>query len=385
MNLLFVTKYYPEPRIGGIERVTKLLTEYFHKQGHHVHCLYFESSEYDGSLGEMIQAHLLEDKYDERWILQYLRSNNIDIVINQSHFFYSPFLSRLVHKAGGIKLITCCHSSTRMETISRKDALKLSRGLKRWMIRFFYPLFKFYSERKLRKMHLKSFNCSDKTIVLSESIDRQYRRDVLGIFPDDRRLDYIYNPLSFTESIKTDTLHKKENIVLVVARLYEPQKTLSLLFDAWVKIKSDGWKLVIVGDGEDRMLYGQMVNDLRITNVKFVGQQSPVSYYEKAKVFAMTSAWEGLPMTILESLQMGCVPIVMDSFPAAKELIDDGKNGILVAYPDVAAFAAKLQHLMTDDKMRQSMAHECLLSSKRFAMEAIGKRWMEVIGQMIAK
>lgn len=384
MNVLFITRFYPEPRIGGIERVTKLLAEYFHNQGHHVHCLYFESSEYDGSLEEILQAHLLEDKYDESWISQYLRLNDIDIVINQSHFFYSPFLSEVVH-AAGIKLITCCHSSTRMETISRKDALKLSHGLKRQMIRFFYPLFKVYSERKLRKMHLKSFNCSDKTIVLSEYIDREYRRDVLGLSPDNSRLDYIYNPLSFTESIKTEALHRKENVVLVVARLYEPQKTLSLLFDAWVKIKTDGWKLVIVGDGEDRLQYEQMVNDLCITNVKFVGQQSPMLYYEKAKVFAMTSAWEGLPMTILESLQMGVVPIVMDSFPAAKEMIEDGKNGFLVAYPDVAAFADKLQQLITDDILRRNMAHECLLSSTCFTMDTIGKRWMRIIGQMIAK
>lgn len=384
MDLLFVTKYYPEPRIGGIERVTKLLTEYFHKHGHNVHCLYFESSEYDGILGNILQAHLLEDKYDENWISQYLKSNNIDIVINQSHFFYAPFLSKVVHKAG-IKLITCCHSSTRMETIARKDAIKMSHGLKKWMIRVFYPLFKTYSERKLRKMHQNSFYCSDKTIVLSESIDSRYRKDVLKIFQDDNRLDYIYNPLSFQESITNGELHRKENIVLVVSRLYEPQKKLSLLFDAWAKTKTDGWKLVIVGDGEDRIQYEQMVNDLRITNVTFIGQQSPMLYYARAKVFTMTSAWEGLPMTILESLQMGVVPIVMDSFPAAKELIEDGKNGFLVAYPDVAAFAIKLQQLMTNDKMRQSMALECLRSSKRFTMEEIGKRWMEIIGQMIEK
>ena len=384
MNILFITRFYPEPKIGGIERVTKLLTEYLHKQRHHVHCLHFEPSEYDGSLGEMLQAHLLEDKYDKTWILQYLRSNSIDVVINQSHFFYAPFLSMVVHEAG-IKLITCCHSSTRMETISRKDAVKLSHGLKRWMIWFFYPLFKAYSVRKLRKIHVKSFNCSDKTIVLSESIDRQYRRDVLGISPDDRRLDYIYNPLSFTENIETGALHKKENIVLVVARLYEPQKTLSLLFEAWGKIKTDGWEMVIVGDGEDRMLYEQMVNDLRITNVRFVGQQPPLSYYEKAKVFAMTSDWEGLPMTILESLQMGVVTIVMDSFPAAEEMIEDGKNGFLVAYPDVDAFADRLQQLMDDDGTRQKMAGECLLASKRYNMDTIGKRWMEVFEQMMEK
>lgn len=384
MNILFITRYYPEPKIGGIERVTKLLAEYFHKQGHCVHCLFFEASIYDGSLGDVVQAHLLKDKYDRNRLLLYLRKNSIDIVINQSHFFYAPFLSEVAHEAG-IKLITCCHSSTRMETISKRDAVNLSHGLKRLTVRMFYPVFKLYSERKLRHTHQDCFNCSDKTIVLSKSIDRQYREEVLGISPDDIRLDYVCNPLSFPENITTEELQKKENIILVVSRLYEPQKRMSLLFNAWSKMKTDGWKLVIVGDGEDRVMYEKKVKDLRLGNVDFVGRQSPLPYYQKAKIFAMTSVWEGLPMTILESLQMGVVPVVMDSFPAAKDLIEDGKNGYLVAYPDVDTFANRLQQLMTDDKMRQDMAGECLLVSKRYSMDTIGKRWMEVLKQMMEK
>lgn len=376
MNLLFVTRYYPDARIGGIERVTGLLAKYFHRQGMQVHCLYFEKSEFDGSLGDVIQACHLENLYDEKWIKSCLTRNDIKVVINQSHFFYVPFLSKVVHEVGA-KLVTCCHSSTSMETISKTDAMKQNIGLKRIAIGFAYPLFKLISERKLRKMHKRSFECSDKTIVLSKSIKKQYAQ-VLGIDEADDRLDYICNPLSFEISISEENLSEKENMVLVVARLYEPQKRLTLLFKAWQQVQHNGWKLVVVGDGEDMPMYEKMVKNLGLEHVFFEGVQNPIDYYRKTKIFAMTSSWEGLPMTIIESFQMGVVPVVMDSFPAAKDMIKDGENGYLVNDGDTAAFANRLQFLMANnDEVIRLATHACA-SSNIYNITEIGTQWMNL-------
>lgn len=299
MNILFVTRFYPDSRIGGIERVTGLLSKCFYNQGLQVYCLHFEKSKYDGSLDNIVHACHLKDLYDKEWIKDYLTKNKINVVINQSHFFYTPFLSSVVHDIGA-KLITCCHSSTSMKTISKEDAIKQSHGVKRILLTFAYPLFKFVSERKLKRKHLRSFRCSDKTILLSKSIKEEYAHK-LGIDYSDSRLEYISNPLSFDNTISGEEMTRKENVVLVVARLYEPQKRLSLLFNIWKRVQRDDWKLVVVGDGEDRGWYENMVKELELKNVFFEGVQQPQPYYQKAKIFAMTSSWEGLPMTIIES------------------------------------------------------------------------------------
>ena len=379
MNLLFVTRFYPDARIGGIERVTGLLAKYFHEQGIQVHCLYFEKSEYDGSLGNVVQACRLRDLYDADLIGNYLKQNDIDVVINQSHFFYSPFLSKVVHEAGA-KLITCCHSSTSMKTLCKRDAVKQSHGLKRMLISVAYPVFKMFSEHKLKNVHRASFDCSDKTIVLSKSIKKQYA-SILGIDATDERLEYICNPLSFDCSISKKNLADKENIVLVVARLYEPQKRLTLLFKAWQHVQRDDWKLVVVGDGEDRIMYEDMVDRLQLKNVSFEGVQNPISYYRKAKIFAMTSSWEGFPMTILESFQMGVVPVVMDSFPAAKDMIQDGENGYLVD-DDISAFAKRLHGLMSDDELIIKMSCKARKSADSYNLMQIGKCWINVLNNL---
>ena len=377
MNILFVTRFYPDSRIGGIERVTGLLAKFFHEHGSQVYCLHFEKSKYDGSLDNIVHACHLKDLYDKEWIKDYLTKNKINVVINQSHFFYTPFLSSVVHDIGA-KLITCCHSSTSMNTISKEDAIKQSHGVKRILLTFAYPLFKFVSERKLQRKHLRSFRCSDKTILLSKSIKEEYAHK-LGIEYDDSRLEYISNPLSFNCIISDNELAKKDNIVLVVARLYEPQKRLSLLFKIWKQVQREDWRLVIVGDGEDRDMYENMVREHDLKNVSFEGVQQPQPYYRKAKIFAMTSSWEGLPMTIIESFQMGVVPVVMDSFPSAKDMIVDGENGCLVDDCDTFAFAKELHELMIADKKLQALALGAIASSNRYEIGEIGAEWMKIL------
>lgn len=380
MNILFVTRFYPDSRIGGIERVTGILSKHFHNQGLQVYCLHFEKSKYDGSLGNIVHACHLQDLYDKERIKDYLTKNNINVVINQSHFFYSPFLSSVVHEIGA-KLITCCHSSTSMKTISREDAIKQTHGLKRFLLTFAYPLFKFVSERKLKRKHLRSFRCSNKTVLLSKSIKEEYAHK-LGIDCDDSRLDYISNPLSFESIISDEELEKKDNIVLVVARLYEPQKRLSLLFNIWKRVQRDDWKLVVVGDGEDRGWYENMVRELKLKNVFFEGVQQPQPYYHKAKIFAMTSSWEGLPMTIIESFQMGVVPVVMDSFPAAKDMIQDGKNGYLVDDGDTFAFANRLKILMSNNELSVELFFKVRKSADYYNMKQIGKCWINILNNL---
>lgn len=379
MNILFVTTYYPEPCIGGIERVTRLLGEYFAGRGMGVYCLHFKSSRYDGNC-PTIHGQQLAERYDKELVKAFLLQHHIHVVINQSHFFYTPFLSEVAHESGA-RLITCCHSSTTMQTLPRADALRQARGAKRMLLKWCYPVFKWYSEGKLRRTHLRSFQQSDLTLVLSRSIETQYRK-ALGLPEDDQRLSHICNPLSFPAEITEDELGRKENVVLVVARLYEAQKKLSIVLRAWAAMHTEGWRLVMVGDGQDRARYEKTTKELRLGNVQFEGVQDSLPYYRHAKLFAMTSQWEGFPMTLLESLQMGCVPVVVDRFPAARDMVRDGVDGILVPQPDTKAFAMALQSLMDDEGRRLEMAYRAVESSRKYQMKAIGEQWMKIFNRM---
>jgi glycosyltransferase involved in cell wall biosynthesis len=134
-----------------------------------------------------------------------------------------------------------------------------------------------------------------------------------------------------------------------------------------------------VGDGVDKPFYEESVQKRNIPNVSFEGQQDPLTYYQNASIFMMTSACEGLPMTILEAQQCGCVPILYDSFASAKDIIDNGVNGIMITNNDRENFVQKLKELMSNPTMRHQMSKACVQSSENYSIERVAAQWNELI------
>ena len=66
----------------------------------------------------------------------------------------------------------------------------------------------------------------------------------------------------------------------------------------------------------------------------------------------MTSAYEGWPMTLMEAMQNGCVPIVFDSFKAVYDIVDSDINGVIVSNGDMDTYHRELVRLMSDDNYR---------------------------------
>lgn len=91
MNILFITTYYPEPKIGGIERVTYLLSKYLSQHSFNIFNLRFDNSEYDDTFS-FINSIQLKNLTDSSSLRQYLINNRINVIINQSHFFYTPIV-----------------------------------------------------------------------------------------------------------------------------------------------------------------------------------------------------------------------------------------------------------------------------------------------------
>lgn len=374
MNILFITSYYPEPKIGGIERVTYLLSKYLSQHDFKVFNLRFNNSEYDDTF-PFINSSQLKNLHDRDSLRQYLINNRINVIINQSHFFYTPIIEA-ARKNLDVRLYTVFHNRPMFEALKLNEAIKYSSSKLKYIIPFIYPIYKLYSVRKLKREHKLSYLLSDKTILLSSRFIDIYKKD-LNI--DGEKLTYINNPISFDNATVDYT--KKEKTVLIVARLYEAQKKISIALDIWKEIESQNsdWKLIIVGDGEDRKYYEEYCRKNNIQNVKFTGRTNPLPYYLKASIFMMTSKNEGWPLTLLEAMQTGVVPIVMDSFAALHDIIQDESNGYIVKYNDKKEFGNRLISLINNKNLRLKMSQEGLHSCTQYSIDNIGKEWINLL------
>ena len=197
-------------------------------------------------------------------------------------------------------------------------------------------------------------------------------------WPELQNICVIPDPLSFKP---TQFSPLKEKRVIAVGR-YVYQKGFDLLLQAWAKIEKHfpDWELAIFGDGH-RTPYEQQMKELGI-NASRCHLNGPTKNiqqeYVNSSLFVFSSRFEGFGMVLIEAMACG-LPVISFSCPCGpKDIVKDGKDGLLVENGNVTALADRMSSLMADDSSRRSLAVAGTQNVKRFSMEQVALRWKVV-------
>lgn len=194
------------------------------------------------------------------------------------------------------------------------------------------------------------------------------------------QLVHIPNPM-FLEEQKVNESPSKT--VISVGRITF-QKGFDLLADAWGGLPAElrkEWKLLIIGDGEDKPLLEKKITELGIgDSVELVGATKAVfSYFEKASVYCLSSRFEGLPMVLLEALAFHVPIVAFDCDTGPEELIENGQNGILVEAGNVKKLSYSLASLMENDDLRRRMRNYKSQKLHTLELGGIVEQWTRVL------
>ncbi len=151
---------------------------------------------------------------------------------------------------------------------------------------------------------------------------------------------------------------------LFVGRIVR-DKGINELVEAFVKLHDNhpSTRLVLVGNYErnldpvshDTQRLIDTCDEIEAVGPKY-GDDLPRAY-AAADCFVMPSYREGFPNTVLEAGAMGLPSIVTD-INGSREIVENGKNGLVVPPRDAAALYAAMERILTDEEARQRMAHE---------------------------
>ncbi|MBO5058802.1 MAG: glycosyltransferase [Prevotella sp.] len=395
MNIVFLHRVWPV--YGGGETVTICLANEMVKRGIGVHVAYFKDSDKSKELpfiDSRIKAHRIDGvklnelssdffisrqdiKMASAGLLSMINEYNIDIVHNQ--WWPVEFLQGIKTQTNA-KIVKTLHMD-----VDIKKAFDFS-GTKGMFLRLLYPLYRFAEKRKNIWRCNKYYKYSDKFTFLAPCFLKSYAL-LCGKSEDDSKLDFVYNPLVYNEAITQEEREMKDNTVLVVGRLSERHKKISRILEAWKCVEQDkrfsDWKLQIVGDGEDRKLYENIIQEDSLQRVEMLGFKQPLPYYKKAKIFLMTSAYEGFGMTLVEAQQNAVALLVMDSYESLHEIVENGENGVLVKDGDVAEFTEKLKLLMSDETLRNRLADKGLQTCLRFTVGKVVDKWEKIYNSLL--
>lgn len=192
--------------------------------------------------------------------------------------------------------------------------------------------------------------CSDAVVTVSQAILDRLRTAGLRV-----RARVIPNAVSVPETLTREQARAalgigEEPVALCLARLVE-QKRHDVLLDAWAQVAEPA-VLLLAGQGELRPQLEEQARRLGVADrVRFLGMRRDVpALLAACDVTVLSSDWEGLPISILESMSAGRPPVVTDVDGNAEAIgLEAGK---LVPRRDPAALAVALDSLLSDPQAR---------------------------------
>lgn len=197
----------------------------------------------------------------------------------------------------------------------------------------------------------------------------------------------IPNPISI-DAVGKYSSYRKDTIVSV-GRL-TAAKNHEMTIRAFSKIHPSfpSFELHIYGEGEQKDELNELIKDLNVENyVKLKG--SIVNIFTKvsdAKVFILSSNYEGFPNVLVEAMASG-LPVISTDFSSgiARELIQDGKNGFLIPVGDQSELEKKLSQLLSSQALIDQFSVSNLCLADEYSVNSISTKWINLLKEVCNK
>lgn len=303
-------------------------------------------------------------------IYQYFRLRNKIVKIQPdlvlSFLRYSNMLSGLICKRLNIPYIVSERNNIRQDNYSG--------GIKGKII---------------KSLVIKSYRSADRVVSVSIK-NKKFLVDDYKILPE--RIVCIHNG---TEILKLEKLGKEfidveafinSNSILAVGRLTQ-QKGFDVLIYAFkeVRKKIPDAKLFIIGEGilKEKLLALAVKEGLG-GDVYFLGYvKNPYPYIKKAKVFVLSSRYEGSPNVLIEAYVLNGCLVSTNCETGPDEIITDNVDGFLVNVEDASMLAERIITLLIDRNKGTCFKKETKKNRSKFDNNNVFEKYIDTINMVI--
>ncbi len=264
-------------------------------------------------------------------VVRYCKENQIQLI--HCHLPWAGMVGRFVHRRTGIPVLYTEHNKQERYHFATK-----------WMNWF-------------------TFNWQTAVIAVSEDVAVSIKKNINPRIPVHEILNGVNTDFFKRDEEAGRALREQLNIppgALVVGTLavFRFQKRLKEWLDVFKQAAEQNPNLygIIVGDGPLKEELLEYRKHLGLEDkVIMPGLQTEVKpWYSAMDVFMMTSVFEGLPIALLEAMCMECAIVTTDA-GGIKQVIREGRDGILVEVDKWKDLSQKLNGLMKGEASRKSL------------------------------
>lgn len=257
---------------------------------------------------------------------------------------------------------------TEHNTLSSR--LDLHRHRRRWRWRYLPPLI------------ARLYPRADAVVAVSRGVGADLTA-LAGLPP--QAVTTIYNPVVGPELVQAARAPLDHSwfapdappVLLGVGRL-SAAKDFSTLIRAFARVRQDREaRLIILGEGRERVVLERLVRELQLSDaVALPGfVDNPAAYMARARVFVLSSAYEGFAIVVAEALACGCPVVSTDCAHGPAEILDGGRYGALVPVGDHEALARAVLRTLDDPP-----EHGLLRArADAFTVDRAAERYLELL------
>jgi len=309
----------------------------------------------------------------EKAVLQYIKKNakNID-VLDLYHFSKFTFVYGLLYKKINPKGVLLIKLDAYNETFAEGNIIKHSTNKLKNIF------FKYLERKFLKQVDLLCIENSEGERLLKKMYPTVAAKVVfLPVGVNDLFLADAFNS-------KIRDFNKKENIILSLGRIGEKIKNHEMILRALTKTNMKEWKMVFVGPVNENFTkyFKELSGEFPVLKEKvtFIGSVTDrielYEWYNRSKIFCMTSWHESFCHAIGEAFYFGNYIIGTEGIMSMKDITNNGKYGVTLKPDDDVALAATFQKLIDDETKLSTLYLEIVTFSHKYFV------WSNIIGKV---
>ncbi len=145
-------------------------------------------------------------------------------------------------------------------------------------------------------------------------------------------------------------------------------------------------KVIIVGEGDDRMRLEETIRELGLDELVeftgFVSVDKKVELLQRMWLKVTTSSKEGWGLTVIEANACGTT-VLASNVEGLRDAVQDGETGLLYTFGDVHDLAKKLVWLLTDEALRDQLSKNAITWAQRFDWERAAEETLSLLKRRI--